>query len=84
MTPFALDGMQGRKYGPMIPFNVNSLGGMRPYTRDGMIGKPSGTPMTGRFPKKRQSAEDILAMFDGVPELVADYMWGLIAEQITC
>ena len=84
MTPFALDGMQGRRYGPMIPFNVNCLGGMCPYTRDGMIGKPSGTPMTGRFPKKRQSAEDILAMFDGVPALVADYMWDLDRRTDTC
>lgn len=82
MQPFKLDGMQGRRYGPMIPFNVNGLGGMHPYTGDGMSGKPSGTPMRGRFPKKRESAADILEMFDGVPELIRDYMWDLIATQI--
>ena len=82
MTPFALDGMQGRRYGPMLPFNVNGLGGMRPYAGDPMDNKPSGTPMTGRFPRKRQSAEDVLRMFDGVPELVADYMWDLIMDRI--
>ena len=82
MTPFALDSMRGRRYGPMLPFNINGLGGMRPYAMDPMDNKPSGTPMTGRFPKKRQSAEDILRMFDGVPELVADYMWDLIMDRI--
>ena len=82
MTPFALDGMRGRRYGPMLPFNVNGLGGMRPYAMDPMDDKPSGTPMEGRFPKKRQSAEDVLRMFDGVPELVSDYMWDLIMDRI--
>ena len=82
MTPFALDGMRGRRYGPMIPFNVNGRGGMQPYTGTPMENRPSGDPMTGRFPRKRQSGEDILGLFDGIPEMVADYMWDLIMDRI--
>ena len=82
MQPFGSDGMEGRRYGPMLPFNTNNLGGMRPFTCDPMTGKPSGTPMTGRFPKKREGAQDILHHLDGQPELVANYMWDLIMDRV--
>ena len=82
MQPFRLDSMEGRRYGPMIPFNRYNRKRMLPYSGEPMTGKPSGDPMRGRYPKKRQSGEDILDLFDGVPELVADYMWNLIADRV--
>ena len=81
MNPFHDSGMQGRSYGPMIPFNFNGLGGMNPF-HDGMTGKPSGDPMRGRLPKKREGAEDILYHLDGQPDLVKDYMWDLIMDRV--
>ena len=56
---------------------------MLPYTGDGMTGKPSGEPMLGRLPKKREGAQDILRYLDGQPELVRDYMLDLVREAIS-
>ncbi len=82
MQPFGIDGMMGRHYGPMIPFNRYNKPRMLPYSGEPMTGKPSGEPMLGRFPKKRQSGEDILDLFDGIQERVTDYMWDLIMDRI--
>lgn len=82
MQPFSDDGMMGRRYGPMIPFNRYNRPRMLPYTGDGMTGKPSGDPMRGRLPKKREGAQDILQHLDGQPELVAEYMWDLIMDRV--
>ena len=82
MQPFSVDGMQGRTYGPMIPFNRYDTLKMLPYTGDPMDDRPTGTPMLGRLPRKRESGEDILRLFDGVPDLVRDYMFDLIEERI--
>ena len=82
MQPFGIDGMMGRHYGPMIPFNRYNKIRMLPYSGEPMTGKPSGEPMLGRFPKKRQSGEDILDLFDGIPEMVRDYMVELIEDRL--
>ena len=82
MQPFSVDGMRGRTYGPMIPFNRYDKLKMLPFSGDPMDDKPSGDPMLGRYPKKRESGEDILDMFDGVRELVATYMLELLGNRI--
>ena len=83
MQPFSVDGMQGRSYGPMIPFNRYDTLKMLPYTGDPMDDKPTGDPMLGRLPRKRESGEDILRLFDGIPEMVRDYMLELIEDRIS-
>ena len=82
MNPFPGDGMKGRTYGPMIPFNFNGLGRMKPYSFTPMTGKPSGKPMRGRYPKKREGAGDILHSLSGQPDLVKDYIWDLIMDRV--
>ena len=42
---FRIDGMMGRRYGPMIPFNRYNTKRLLPYTGDPMDDKPSGEPM---------------------------------------
>ena len=83
MQPFSTDRMEGRRYGPMIPFNRYNRPRMLPYTGDGMTGKPSGDPMLGRLPRKREGAQDILHFLDGQPDLVRDYMLDLVREAIS-
>ena len=83
MQPISRNRMEGRRYGPMIPFNRYDKPRMCPYTGDGMTGKPSGDPMTGRLPKEREGAQDILRYLDGQPELVRDYMLDLVREAIS-
>ena len=56
---------------------------MLPYSGEPMTGKPSGEPMLGRLPKKREGAQDILHYLDGQPELVRDYMLDLVREAIS-
>ena len=82
MTPFSKERMEDRRYGPMLAFDINGLGEMRPYTNTPMTGKPSGTPMLGRYPKHRESAEDILDIFEGQPEAVKEYIWSLIRSEV--
>ena len=82
MQPFSDDGMMGRRYGPMIPFNRYNRPRMLPYTGDGMTGKPSGEPMLGRLPKKREGAQDMLSRLDGMPDAVADYIWAKISDRV--
>ena len=79
MTPFSDDRMMGKTYGPMTPYNRREP--MMPF-HEPMTGKPSGTPMRGRFPKKRESAQDILHHLDGQPELVKEYVWDLIMDRV--
>ena len=80
MTPFSNDRMEGRRYGPMTPYNTK--GAMMPLHFDPMEGKPSGTPMLGRYPKKRQGASDLLHTLDGQPDIVKEWIWDLIMDRV--
>ena len=82
MQPFGVDRMMGRRYGPMIPFNRYNTKRLLPYTGDPMTGKPSGEPMLGRLPKKREGAQDILTLLDGKEKAVENYVWGLIENRL--
>ena len=76
VTPF-YRGVKGRIYRGVNPFPKERL---LPFHR-GVLGKPY-RGIRGSGEKREQNATDILKLFDGVPELVADYMWDLIMDRL--
>ena len=70
-------GIHGKFYRGVTPF----YRGLKPFYRGIHGGFHRG--ISGIQDEKRsQDAVDVLNMFDGVPELVADYMWDLIMDRI--
>ena len=77
LDPFP-KGLAGRYYGALVPFPRHSLNPFPSHLDDRFYGE-----LLGFQPNPEpNTAHDVLNLFDGVPEQVADYMWNLLRDRL--